>query len=70
MGWRKLFLRYLPDGEVDDFGTWGFGASYNRQQFPAIVDRWNALHKSIPEIKDEDSFVQAVPKMIQIWRER
>lgn len=67
----KLILRYIPNStEAQQFGEWAFGQDYNAYQYPRIMDKWNERHESIPEIVDENTFVQYFPKLVEKWRQR
>ncbi len=69
MSMFKLLFHYLPDAdEASECGEWCFGPAWNDYQYPEIMVNWDALHASIQEIKDHDSFLQYIPKMIDMWR--
>jgi hypothetical protein len=69
MSTYKFFLQRLGNSDdAERFGEWGFGRFWERQWYPQLTNSWNALHAPIPEIKDEQSFIDNFQKMIDVWR--
>lgn len=70
MSTYKFFLQRLGNSsDAKTFGEWGFGPFWERQWYPSLTSSWNADHDPIPEIIDEQSFIDNFQKMIDVWRQ-
>ena len=68
---RDLFLRHIPENEVDHFGVWAFGEDCESlKNGPDFLNRWNALHG-----KQLTLFLGSKPlddskKMVELYKNR